>query len=516
MDKQSINATTTQETVFETDVAIIGTGAGGGVTAEIFAQAGFNVLMIEEGPYLTGRDFKMQESEAYATLYQELAARKTANKAINILQGRSVGGSTTVNWTTSFKTPNNTLQHWQDQFGIEQASIEQMAPWFEKMEQRLNIAPWNMQPNNNNKVLEDGAKALGWDSKIIARNVKGCANLGYCGLGCPLNAKQSMLVTTIPAAKKLGARVLYQARVDKLTISNEQVTGCTVTPVGINSKASQNSTPITIKAKMTILAAGAIGTPAVLLRSKVPDPYERVGKRTFLHPVVVSAGLMSEAVNGYSGAPQSVYSDEFLWPQDDSMGFKIEAAPLHPSLVSTVLPFFGDEHFELFKDFSNFQGSLALLRDGFSEQSQGGQVELDKYQYPKLDYQLNDYLWKAARKALLAMAELQFAAGAKKVFPAHIEAKPYRSWNTAKKAIEKLPMEELKTLVFSAHVMGGNTMSSDEKQAVVDENGKFYHLEGLHIFDGSIFPTSIGANPQLSIYALVARLASRLVKSLKA
>ncbi len=514
MDKQSINANDFKQEVIEADVAIIGSGAGGGVSAEILAQAGFKVLIIEEGPYLTGRDFKMQENDAYPMLYQESAARKTKDKAINILQGRSVGGSTVVNWTTSFRTPENTLDFWGKEFSLKEHSHKKMAPWFAKMEQRLNIEPWKIPANTNNKVLQNGAEKLGWHSETISRNVKGCANLGYCGMGCPLNAKQSMMVTTIPAAKKLGAKVLYQAKVEKLLIDKDKVTGCEVIPVGLNSKASSNQ-KIKVSAKHTILSAGSIGSPAVLLRSKVPDPYQRVGKRTFLHPVVVSAALMTDKVNGYAGAPQSIYSDEFLWPKDDSMGFKIEAAPLHPSLVSTVLSQFGNEHFKLFEKFPYQQGTLALLRDGFSNNSEGGEVALDKYGYPKLDYQLNDYLWNAARKAFLTMAELQFAAGAKEVIPTHLDAKPYKSWQSAKKAIQELPMQKLKTLVFSAHVMGGNSMGTDEKISVVDAEGKFRHLEGLHIFDGSIFPTSIGANPQLSIYGLVAKLATNLSEQLQ-
>lgn len=514
MDKQSISANEFAQSVIETDIAIIGSGAGGGVSAEIFAQAGFKVLLIEEGPYLTGRDFKMQESEAYPLLYQEAAARKTKDKAINILQGRNVGGSTTVNWTTCFRTPDKTLAYWQQEFGLEHLSKPEMASWFSRMEKRLNIKPWAIPANANNRILSEGAEKLGWNHRVISRNVKGCANLGYCGMGCPLNAKQSMLVSTIPAAKRLGAKVLYQARVDKLTIENEQVKGCLVTPVGVNSKATSDKT-IQVKAKHTILSAGSIGSPAVLLRSNVPDPYNRVGKRTFLHPVVVSAGQMDYAVKGYQGAPQSIYSDEFLWPEDGSMGFKIEAAPLHPSLVATALPQFGNQHFELFRKFPNQQGSLALMRDGFSEHSQGGAVFLDKYQYPKLDYPLNDYIWVAVRKALLAMTELQFAAGARKTIPAHTEAQPYNSWQQAKKSINNLDMAALKTMVFSAHVMGGNSMGADETESVVDETGKYRQLDNLYIFDGSIFPTSIGANPQLSIYGLVAKLAHEAVATIK-
>jgi len=94
-----------QDATLEADVCIIGTGAGGGIAADVLSDTGLKVVMIEEGMLRSSTDFRMLESEAYPTLYQESASRKTADKAINILQGRTVGGSTTVNWTTSFRTP---------------------------------------------------------------------------------------------------------------------------------------------------------------------------------------------------------------------------------------------------------------------------------------------------------------------------------------------------------------------------------------------------------------------------
>lgn len=503
------DAATLQKKTLTADVVIVGTGAGGGVSAEIFAEAGYKVLLIEEGPLKTARDFNMREKEAYPQLYQESAGRKTLDKAINILQGRAVGGSTTVNWTTSFRIPEQTLKHWRTHFEIVGHSKESLAPWFSRMEQRLNIEPWQIPANQNNRTIANGAEKLGWSHATIARNVKGCANLGYCGVGCPINAKQSMLVTTIPTALEAGARLVYKARVERITYSNETVTGCELIAMDEFGQP-QPETTISVQAPLVILSAGAIGSPAVLLRSRVPDPHKLIGKRTFLHPTVISAAVMPEAINGYAGAPQSIYSDHFLWPDNNEMGFKIEAAPLHPLLTSTVLTSFGQEHFNLMKQFPNIQGSIALLRDGFSEQSVGGEVLLDDYGYPKVKYQLNDYFWKGARKALLAMAEMQFAAGAKQVLPIHLYAKPYRSWNEAKAAIQQLSMKPLEALVFSAHVMGGCAMGGDEELSVVDESGRYRHLDGLYVFDGSIFPTSIGANPQLSIYGLVAKLASEL------
>ncbi len=204
---QVVNATTLErDETLEADVVIVGTGAGGGTAAERLAQAGLSVVMVEDGVLRTSDAFTMREREAYRDLYQEGGLRATRDGAISILQGRSVGGTTTVNWTASFRTPDRTLDHWTQRHGVRGLSPAEMAPWFDRAEARLGIAPWAVPPNTHNSLLRQGCERLGWHWGVIPRNVVDCWNIGYCGLGCPTNAKQSMLVTTIPAALDLGAR----------------------------------------------------------------------------------------------------------------------------------------------------------------------------------------------------------------------------------------------------------------------------------------------------------------------
>ena len=142
-----------------------------------------------------------------------------------MLQGRSVGGSTTVNWTSSFRTPEPTLKFWAAEREVVGHSVEEMKPWFEKMEERLNVAPWAAAPNANNSVLKRGCDKLGWEAHVIPRNVKGCWNTGYCGFGCPVNAKQSMLVSTIPVALQNGATLVHRLRVRQLQHADGKITG---------------------------------------------------------------------------------------------------------------------------------------------------------------------------------------------------------------------------------------------------------------------------------------------------
>jgi choline dehydrogenase-like flavoprotein len=494
------------------DVAVIGSGAGGGITAEMLARAGLSVVVIEEGPLRSSSDFKQRESDAYTQLYQDAGGRKTADKAINILQGRCVGGSTTVNWTSSFRTPDATLHFWAERFGLTDLSPAAMAPWFAQAEARVGVSDWLAEPNPNNAVLARGAKAMGIAAPLIRRNVKGCWNLGSCGMGCPTNAKQSMLTTTLPAALDAGAQLLVQARAQALLISDAQrVTGVRCVAVGLNGSPTGPS--CTVTARHVVLAGGAINSPALLLRSKAPDPHKRLGRRTFLHPTSVSAATFKEAIAGWAGAPQTVYSDHFLGtnPIDGPLGYKLEAAPIHPVIMATTMAGFGEAQLAQMRQFPHSQVLLALLRDGFHPESQGGTVRLKGDGSPDLDYPLNAPVMEAVRRSLLSMAELQFAAGATSVQPVHELAPGYTSWAEARAGIAQLPMQPLLTRVVSAHVMGGCGMASSPEQGVTRPDGQHWQLEGLSVHDGSLFPTSIGANPQLSIYGLVNRLTHGLM-----
>jgi choline dehydrogenase-like flavoprotein len=499
------------------DVAIIGSGAGAGITAELLTQAGLNVVIIEEGPLRSSSDFHQKEVDAYASLYQEAAGRKTRDGAITILQGRSVGGSTTVNWASSFRTPHDTLVYWQANFGLQDYRTDLLAPYFAQAERRLNVQPWALTPNENNDVLRRGAARLGIETAVIPRNVKGCYNLGSCGMGCPTNAKQSMLVSTIPYALDHGATLLVETRVEHLLLEQGRVTALQCVAVQPNgAPVDPGKVAVTVRAKHYVLAGGAINSPALLRRSAAPDPYQRLGTRTFLHPVAFTAALMPQPVRGWEGAPQSVYSNHFMntQPIDGPIGFKIEVAPLHPVFFGANLPGLGMSQAELFRRFPHASVCIGLMRDGFHPQSVGGTVQLRDDGSPVLDYPVNDFLLDGARRAMLAMAQIQFEAGAQKVYPGHEMASGTTTWAATRAAIDALPMRPLQTRLGCAHVMGGCALAGAAQHGVVRPDGVHWQIDNLSVHDGSLFPTSIGANPQLSIYGIVNRLAQGLAHQL--
>ncbi|RZT38445.1 GMC family oxidoreductase [Cupriavidus agavae] len=511
-------ATFTAPRMLDADVAIVGTGAGGGIAAELLSQAGLRMLMLEEGGLHTSDSFRdMDEGRAYRDLYQEAAARATSDGAISVLQGRSVGGSTTVNWSSSFRTPPQTLAHWAAAHAVVGHSEAEMAPWFAKIEARLGMAPWAMDPNPNNAVLRRGCEALGWEWHVIPRNVKGCWNTGYCGLGCPVNAKQSMLVSTLPAALANGATLVHRLRVRTIDHDGRTVRGLTAEALG-HDGYTPSGIAVTIRARHVVAAGGAINTPALLLRSNVPDPHRQLGLRTFIHPVNLSIAEMPEKIDPYYGAPQSIASDHFQWRDGATgpMGYKLEVPPMFPGISAGVFNGIGADLRRQMAALPHTNAMLALLRDGFVPDSPGGRVRVAADGSPILDYDVSDYIWDGVRRAYLSMAEAQFAAGARTVRPAHLDARPYASWTEARAGIETLPLRKFRAMLFTAHLMGGCAMSEDPARGVVNSAGRHHQLSNLFVLDGSVFPTSIGANPQLSVFALTAQNASGMRQTIMA
>ena len=167
---------------------------------------------------------------------------------------------------------------------------------------------------------------------------------GFCGLGCPVNAKRSMLVTMIPDAIDAGAKLVFRARVDRFESKGNAIASLTATLLDAEGIVPTGK-KLTVKAKRFIASGGAINSPALLLRSGIDDG-GRVGTRTFLHPVIGSGGIYEEDIDSFHGAPQSAASHHFAH-RGDEVGFFMEAAPYYPSLAAGAFPAFGSEHVAL-------------------------------------------------------------------------------------------------------------------------------------------------------------------------
>ena len=494
----------------EVDFCVVGSGPGGSVAAAVLAGAGARVAILEEGGHYTRRDFNLQEAWTYPALYQEHGNRATDDLGIIVLQGRAVGGGSTVNWTSSFRTPEATLRLWAERHGVRGLDSATLAPHFAAVEQRLSIHDGDPDDvNRNNRKLLDGAQKLGLAPELIRRNVKGCARLGYCGMGCPIDAKQSALITYVPDAIAAGADVFTDCRV-KLVETDRGRARAVVADV-LDRAADRPKGRLVVHARRgVVLAAGAINTPAVLLRSKDGTGSGRVGKRTFLHPTVPLTAFYDEPVEAFYGPPQSVTVRRFV-DRGDRVGYFLETAPVHPMLAALAFPGHGAPHRAAAEQLAHAQATIALLVDGHHD-DEGGRVSVDAAGRVALHYPFDRALREAAADALVNMARIQLAAGAREVRTLHDPPIAVRGEADLAR-LAAAPFEPGRHTVFSAHQMGGSAMGEDPSRSVVDSRGQHHEIENLWITDGSVFPTSLGVNPQLTIFAMARLFATEIART---
>jgi choline dehydrogenase-like flavoprotein len=481
------------------DVCIVGSGAGGAMLAAGLCERGLTVVMLEEGGWHTKEEFDLHEGNAFPMLYQERGTRATADLAIAILQGRAVGGTTVINWTTCFRTPDRILTHWQKVHGIEGLGSEDLRPHFEAVEERLNIQEWPPdRVNENNRTLLDGCTKLGWKVSPLRRNVKGCANSGYCGLGCPLDAKQSMLVTCVPDAVASGLSLYANTKAIRFETAGDKVTA--VHAVVLDAYNDRpNGRKVVVRPKVAVCSGGAINSPALLLRSELPEG--GVGTRTWLHPVVALPGEYERRIEGWKGAPQSMGSHQFIDRGPDKVGYFLECPPMQPMLASTAFHRFGTTKQDWLAKLPHVSTLIAVCVDGLVPGDLGGTVSLKSDGRINVDYPVSAAMSEAFRDATTNMARCHLAAGVKRATTLHVDEVVVDIEGDVPK-VAAAPYGAHEHPIFTAHQMGGCVMGVDPATSVVDSTLRHHRVKNPFVVDGSALPTALGVNPSETIYGI--------------
>ena len=495
----------TTDTTMSCDVVVVGSGAGGGTAAGVLASSGLDVVVLEAGGYHNESDFTHLEADAYGDMYLNKALSSTADAGIVVLSGATLGGGTVINYTTSFATPPSVREEWDDVAGFSEVFTgEAYATSLKAVGDRLGVNQENGEPSLRAQLMEKGLRELGWHVDEMPRNADGCTeqDCGYCTMGCRIGAKRSTMLTYLQDAADNGARIVTGAHVDQVVQDNGSATGV-IAKVG--------DFTLTVNAKAIVLSAGALNTPAILLRSGIGG--KAAGDYLRLHPVTAVWGRFEQRVDPWTGILQTRYSDQFANLDGAGYGFKFETAPVHPLFPAAFL---GWEDGASFKRDVLGLGHLnvggILLRD-----RDHGKVVLRQDGSPVWKYKISKYDQAHIREGVRRASEMFAAAGAEEIVSSTIRPVRWRpgsgeSVNDFIAGVDAIGYGSNRTAYFTFHQMGSARMGTDQATSVVDANNMTHDVDGLYVMDGSCFPTPSGVNPMLSIASIAHRGATLLAE----
>lgn len=479
----------------DADLCVVGSGPGGLTAATMAAEAGLRVICLEAGGLITPAQMTQREEQMLPRLMWASGARTTADRAVRVLQGKGVGGSSLHNINLCKRIPHPILRRWIATRGLSHLPLDRWDALYTEVEALLTVRPIPARLRSpHNRLLQAGCEALGWAGGGLAHNRTGCLASGFCEIGCAFDAKNNALKVFAPRFVRAGGTILTHAQAIRVRHAAGRVSGVEAVirdPVDGTVRGR-----LVVRAPRICLAASATGTPAILLRSGIPDPSGETGRTLRLHPAVVVAGDFAEPVNAWQGIPQAYECTEWLDFEAETARTWIVPVFGHPMGVATLVPGAGAAHRARMERFAHTAALTAMLHDHTcGVVTPAGELGV------RIDY------WPdAADRAELAQGlarcgRLLFAAGAQSIFvPAHPTPTLLFGEDPARLALT--PIERGRIDLSAVHPMASVPMGDDPQRAAVDSRGRHHHLKGLWISDGSLLCSSIGVPPQLSIYAL--------------
>ena len=488
------------------DVCIVGSGAGGGAAAGVLAAAGFDVVVLEAGEYYSAKDFDGGEFDGFARMYLNGGASATADQSLGLLAGATVGGGTVVNYSTSFRTPDDVREEWAG-LGVPAFASDEYGASLDAVCERLGVNHEHSTASPRDEVMLRGLEQLGWHWDRMPRNVRGCdqgERCGQCGMGCPLGAKQSTAVTWLVDAQEAGARIVTATVAEKVRVVGGEARGVVA--------RSADGHRVTVTARAVVAACGAINTPALLKRSGLAN--SNIGKHLRLHPVTVVWGVFDEEIRPWHGTMQAIYSDEHRH-LDGGYGLKYETAAINPSLLVAFAPWRGGlDHAELMEALPSTLGIGALVRD-----RDAGEVKVGRDGQPVVKYALSDYDRGHLRRGVEGAAEVLEAAGARRIYSSHARWVSFVPGATGGRdafmsQADAAGWDAAQVTMGSFHIMGSARMGGDPAASACNPNGETWDVRNLVVCDASCFPTASGVNPMISIESIAHMNASRLAARL--
>lgn len=472
---------------WQADVCVIGGGAGGLAAAAAVAERGLKVIVLEAGSHWKPTEFVQDAAWAYRHIYTEQGARSAVgNAVIPVPGGKGVGGSTLINSAICFRTPEPVMRQWATEYGCHRMAPEAFSPHLDRVWQTLRVVinPVVFQ-RNNNLIFKRGADRLGLPGQWLARSAPGCVGCGVCYLGCPTGGKTSADRTFLTEAVDTGNCTVYaDCRVAEVEAQGDRVVavrGALVDPTTLDDVGV-----FTVRARAFVLAAGPVGTPKLLLGNGLADP-ATCGAWLYLHPATGMLARFPEEIRPWNGVTQGYYVDR--WER----GYLLQTYTASPDQTYAGMPYsLGEDLLRAIADLRHMAMAGPLVHD---EDSRGG-VTLQGMTY---------FLGDGDRRRLLAgmreCAEVFFAAGATEVYPGIVGGRSIRAPEEVERAIPD-SVAARKIYLYASHPMGTCRMGADREQSCVDPDGRVWGLANLYVADASVFPTSLGVNPQVTTMAV--------------
>jgi choline dehydrogenase-like flavoprotein len=483
----------------DVDVVVVGTGAGGGPAAATLAEAGLAVAIVEEGHYHRRSSFGGAPEARLLKFWRDGGMTiSIGNVPISIPTGKLVGGSTAINSGTSFRTPDSVLQEWLDAGFPDDFKPTRFARYLDKISAELQIAPGSREwLGEIASLVGRGADAMGLKHGALPRNAPDCDGQGQCAIGCPTDAKRSTNVSYIPRALQAGAHCFTGMKVRHVLFQGSRAAG--VEAQGTDAAGAPRT--LIIRARAVVLACGTLYSPLLLQDSGIRLPH--TGKNLTIHPALGQFARYDHDLKPWNAIPQSYGIEGLVDPRLRYEGFY---AP--PSLSAPVVPLWGEA-------LSHWMGAGGKVGQfGFmARDPASGSVRWGPYHRPLIRYDLHPNIVSLFTRGSSALAELLLRGGALEVLTGVGGAGVVHSIEEAKAmALRCYKATDFRAMGF--HPLGTCRMAASEQSGVVDTNSKVFGTDNLYIMDGSIVPTSLGVNPQVTIMAMATRAAELLAQRL--
>ncbi len=490
----------------EADAIVVGSGCAGAVLARELAEAGLRTVVFEEGGHYGPEAYgRMRPSEACRLLYRNYATIPTLplgdTPPVYILAGRCIGGSSLVNGGVCFRTPPEVLEKWRTECGLADVRAEEMDRAFERVERTLEVGrvPDAM---HNQAVLRLAAAAArkGWHGGAIERNVVDCDGCSRCLFGCPHDAKRPVTLNYLRLAEEAGARIYSDCRIDRIRISRGRAQG--VDGSVLERRTRRRVRRFRARAGLVVVAASALESPLLLARSGIGRRSGQVGRNLTIHPAARVYGLFDDRVEGWNGSFQSYAIDQF-----GREGIKM--INIYPPLgvIASTLPGFGAANREMMNEVGRIGAFGCMISD-----TSTGRIRSTPFGMPMITYGMNAADKAKLLRGLSLVSELFFEAGARRVYLPFHELPEIGSPDEIPR-IDPARIDGRRIESSAQHPLGTCRMGVDPSRSVVRSDGRAHDAEGVYVVDGSIVPTSVNVNPQITIMAMATRIAWRILEA---